>query len=170
MEKEQTIASMQKQIEELKRRAEQGSQQLQGEVQELNWSRCCAPSFPSTPSSRCQRANMAATSSSESSAHAAQSAAQSSGSPNGPRTGATAGWPSCAKTSAPPRPRSPCWSARCCPRTWRLSISWTACGSRTPRAALPVALALRQMLYRSRRWPASQPRASRPRWRWSTST
>src|SRR5690606_6941398 len=35
MEKEQTIAAMQKQIEELKRRAEQGSQQLQGEVQEL---------------------------------------------------------------------------------------------------------------------------------------
>ena len=34
-EKEQTISSMQKQIEELKRRAEQGSQQLQGEVMEL---------------------------------------------------------------------------------------------------------------------------------------
>jgi hypothetical protein len=34
-EKEQTITSMQRQIEELKRRAEQGSQQLQGEVQEL---------------------------------------------------------------------------------------------------------------------------------------
>lgn len=34
-EKEQTIASMSKQIEELKRKAEQGSQQLQGEVQEL---------------------------------------------------------------------------------------------------------------------------------------
>jgi len=34
-EKEQTIAAMQKQIEDLKRRAEQGSQQLQGEVQEL---------------------------------------------------------------------------------------------------------------------------------------
>lgn len=34
-EKEQTIASMQRQIEDLKRRAEQGSQQLQGEVQEL---------------------------------------------------------------------------------------------------------------------------------------
>ncbi|MEK7359648.1 MAG: DUF2130 domain-containing protein, partial [Planctomycetota bacterium] len=32
LEKEQTIASMQKQIEELKRRADQGSQQLQGEV------------------------------------------------------------------------------------------------------------------------------------------
>jgi hypothetical protein len=35
MEKDQTIISMQKQIEELKRKAEQGSQQLQGEVQEL---------------------------------------------------------------------------------------------------------------------------------------
>lgn len=35
MEKEQTITSMQKQIEELRRRAEQGSQQLQGEVLEL---------------------------------------------------------------------------------------------------------------------------------------
>lgn len=35
MEKEQTITSMQKQIEDLKRKAEQGSQQLQGEVQEL---------------------------------------------------------------------------------------------------------------------------------------
>ncbi|MHB1142243.1 MAG: DUF2130 domain-containing protein [Sulfuricaulis sp.] len=34
-EKDQTIASMQQKIEELKRRAEQGSQQLQGEVQEL---------------------------------------------------------------------------------------------------------------------------------------
>jgi hypothetical protein len=35
LEKEQTISSMQKQIEDLKRRSEQGSQQLQGEVQEL---------------------------------------------------------------------------------------------------------------------------------------
>ncbi len=34
-ERDHTIASMQKQIEELKRKAEQGSQQLQGEVQEL---------------------------------------------------------------------------------------------------------------------------------------
>ena len=34
-EREQTITSMQKQIEELRRRAEQGSQQLQGEVMEL---------------------------------------------------------------------------------------------------------------------------------------
>jgi len=35
LEKEHTISAMQKQIEELKRKAEQGSQQLQGEAQEL---------------------------------------------------------------------------------------------------------------------------------------
>ncbi len=35
MEKDQTIASMQQKIEELKQKAEQGSQQLQGEVQEI---------------------------------------------------------------------------------------------------------------------------------------
>lgn len=35
LEKEEQIASMQRQIDELKRKAEQGSQQLQGEVQEL---------------------------------------------------------------------------------------------------------------------------------------
>lgn len=45
-EKEQTIASMQKQIEELKRRAEQGSQQLQGEVQELEIEALLKSKFP----------------------------------------------------------------------------------------------------------------------------
>jgi hypothetical protein len=47
MEKEQTIASMQKQIEDLKRRAEQGSQQLQGEVQELQLESLLTTKFPS---------------------------------------------------------------------------------------------------------------------------
>jgi len=46
MEKEQTIASMQKQIEELKRKAEQGSQQLQGEVQELALEELLSTKFP----------------------------------------------------------------------------------------------------------------------------
>ncbi len=45
-EKEQTITSMQKQIEELKRRAEQGSQQLQGEVQELELETLLTARFP----------------------------------------------------------------------------------------------------------------------------
>ncbi|HSE57401.1 MAG TPA: DUF2130 domain-containing protein, partial [Nitrospiraceae bacterium] len=46
LEKEQTIASMQKQIEELKRKAEQGSQQLQGEVQELEIEALLGATFP----------------------------------------------------------------------------------------------------------------------------
>ena len=46
MEKEQTITSMQKQIEDLKRRAEQGSQQLQGEVQELELESLLSSQFP----------------------------------------------------------------------------------------------------------------------------
>jgi len=45
-EKEQTITAMQRQIEELKRRAEQGSQQLQGEVQELEIEAVLSRSFP----------------------------------------------------------------------------------------------------------------------------
>ncbi|MDA8162595.1 MAG: DUF2130 domain-containing protein [Desulfobacteraceae bacterium] len=46
MEKEQTISSMQKQIEDLKRKAEQGSQQLQGEVQELELETLLSAKFP----------------------------------------------------------------------------------------------------------------------------
>jgi hypothetical protein len=45
-EKEETIASMQRQIQELKRRAEQGSQQLQGEVQELDLETRLNAKFP----------------------------------------------------------------------------------------------------------------------------
>lgn len=46
LEKEQTIASMQKQIEDLRRKAEQGSQQLQGEVQELELENLLRAGFP----------------------------------------------------------------------------------------------------------------------------
>lgn len=46
MEKEQIIAGMQKQIEELKRKSEQGSQQLQGEVQELELETLLRGKFP----------------------------------------------------------------------------------------------------------------------------
>ena len=46
MEKDQTITAMQKQIEDLKRRAEQGSQQLQGEVQELELEALLTTKFP----------------------------------------------------------------------------------------------------------------------------
>ena len=46
MEAEQTISAMQKQVEELKRKAEQGSQQLQGEVQELELEALLSAKFP----------------------------------------------------------------------------------------------------------------------------
>ena len=46
VEREQTIASMQKKIEELKQKAEQGSQQLQGEVQELELESLLRAKFP----------------------------------------------------------------------------------------------------------------------------
>jgi hypothetical protein len=45
-EKEQTILAMGRQIEELKRKAEQGSQQLQGEVQELDLESILRSQFP----------------------------------------------------------------------------------------------------------------------------
>jgi hypothetical protein len=45
-EYEQTIVSMKKQIEDLKKRAEQGSQQLQGEVQELELENLLRLGFP----------------------------------------------------------------------------------------------------------------------------
>lgn len=45
-EKEEQIAGMQRQIEDLKRRAEQGSQQLQGEVQELELEATLRGKFP----------------------------------------------------------------------------------------------------------------------------
>ena len=46
-EKDQTILSMQKTVEELKRKADQGSQQLQGEVQELELENLLKAKFPS---------------------------------------------------------------------------------------------------------------------------
>jgi hypothetical protein len=45
-EKEETISSMQRQIEDLKRRAEQGSQQLQGEVLEMELESLLRTQFP----------------------------------------------------------------------------------------------------------------------------
>lgn len=46
LEREEQIASMQRQIDELKRRAEQGSQQLQGEVQEIELEGTLRAKFP----------------------------------------------------------------------------------------------------------------------------
>ncbi len=46
IEKEETIAGMKRQIEDLKRKAEQGSQQLQGEAQEIELEKLLRAKFP----------------------------------------------------------------------------------------------------------------------------
>ncbi len=61
LEKEEQIASMQRRIEELKRKAEQGSQQLQGEVQELELETMLRARFPHDIIEPVGRENSAAT-------------------------------------------------------------------------------------------------------------
>ncbi|WP_340121377.1 DUF2130 domain-containing protein [Methylobacter svalbardensis] len=83
---------MQKQIEDLKRRAEQGSQQLQGEVQELELENRCAQNFLLMQLNRYPKANLAAMCCTVLSVQAVILAAPSCGSSNVPRTGAMPGW------------------------------------------------------------------------------
>ena len=61
MEKDQTIASMQQKIEELKQKAEQGSSSYKVKCKNLSWKPCCAPNFPLIPSSLCPKGNSVAT-------------------------------------------------------------------------------------------------------------
>ena len=91
MEKEQIIAAMQKQIEDLKRKAEQGSRQLQGEVQELELESLLRTKFPFDVIEPVPRANTAGMWCTVLSARAARPAAPSCGSPSAPKTGATHG-------------------------------------------------------------------------------
>jgi hypothetical protein len=60
-EKEEQIASMQRQIEDLRRKAEQGSQQLQGEVQELALEALLRQKFPRYVIEPFRKASSAAT-------------------------------------------------------------------------------------------------------------
>lgn len=105
MEKEQTITSMQKQIEELKRRAEQGSQQLQGEVQELVLEDLLK-TIRMILLSPSLKVNTAVTYCIESVGHWGSPAAQSYGNLNAQRTGVTDGFQNCVMTSELPRQKS----------------------------------------------------------------
>jgi hypothetical protein len=67
-EKEETIAGMQRQIEALKRKAEQGSQQLQGEVQELELESLLSAKFPTRLTLQCRSKSQPSNSSSTPSA------------------------------------------------------------------------------------------------------
>ena len=104
-EKEQTIASMRTQIDDLKRRAEQGSQQLQGEVQELELEALLTAKFRMTLSNHSARVNMAAISCKASSAAKGSGVVLFFGRLNGRRTGVTPGCPSSERINATPRPR-----------------------------------------------------------------
>ena len=55
-EKDKLIEDLKRQGEEFRRKAEQGSQQLQGEVAELPWKRPSRPPSPWTPSRKCRKA------------------------------------------------------------------------------------------------------------------
>jgi hypothetical protein len=118
MEKDQTITAMQKQIEELKRRAEQGSQQLQGEVQELELEALLAARFPRDTIQPVAKGEFG-------------------GDVLHRVIGPTAGCQNCAKISAPPKPRSPSSSARHCRKISKLSASSTASGSPIPKSLCP---------------------------------
>ena len=61
-EKERQLGDMRRQIEDLKRKAEQGSQQLQGEAERgENWNRSCGPTFLRTRLAQSARASVGPT-------------------------------------------------------------------------------------------------------------
>ncbi len=134
-EKEQTILGMQKQIEDLKRRAEQGSQQLQGEVQELQLEALVAREFPARCDSarsqgRVRRRHHSAGRQRPPASHAAKSF----GSRSARAIGAMAGCKSCATTSAPPKRMRRSSYRRRCRNPSTFSARSTAFGSPRPNA------------------------------------
>ena len=169
-EREETIASMQRQIEVLKQKAEQGSQQLQGEVQEMELESLLARSFPQILSSPCPKESSAETSSTKYSPPPGNSAGRFFGNRNEPRTGATAGSGSCAMTSGQQEPILRFWSLVRCPKEvrrvrlhrWRLGRRTALRGSGRDRPAAVV----------DRGWHrcARQIWDRAPRWGWSTNT
>src|SRR3984893_7595696 len=96
-EKEEQIASMQRQIEDLRRKAEQGSQQLQGEVQELALEALLRQKFPRDVIDPVPKGEFGGD-------LIQKAAARSCGRPSAPRTGPTAGSARSGKTNGRPRP------------------------------------------------------------------
>jgi len=129
-EKEQTITSMQKQIEDLKRRAEQGSQQLQGEVVELELETLLRTRFPQDSIEPVPKGEHGGDVLQRVVGPVVWRAARSFGSRSEPRTGVTGGSRSSVTTSAQQRQRWRSSSARLFPRTSKSSSSLTAFGLR----------------------------------------
>jgi hypothetical protein len=145
-EKEQTISSMQKQIEDLKRRAEQGSQQLQGEVQELELETLLKAKFPHDTIAPVPKGEHGGDVLQRVVSRSVRPAEQFFGNPSAPKIGATAGWQNSATTSGRPRQKLPSSSARCFPKALKPSAWSKAYGLHCRRRHLPVAVALRYTL------------------------
>ena len=86
-EKDQTIESMRRTIEELKRKAEQGSQQSQGEVLELELEELLRGRFPTDPIEPVGKGELGADVIQQVNGAIGQSAASSFGKPSAPRHG-----------------------------------------------------------------------------------
>ena len=107
MEKDQTIASMQQKIEELKRRAEQGSQQLQGEVQELALENLLRVKFPFNSIDPVPKGDYGGDVLTALLERPGNPGAPFYGRPNVPENGAIFGWLNCERTSVPLKRKSP---------------------------------------------------------------
>ena len=151
---------MQKQIEDLRRKAEQGSQQLQGEVQELELESLLRSKFPLDSIEPVPKGEFGGDVLQRVLGVSASIAARFCGNPSGPKTGATAGSPSSVTISGRQGRTGALISSAAEGRD--ASIMSTASGS--PIALRdPVAIALRQSLIEiaAARQAA---KASRPRW------
>lgn len=107
LEKDQTIDSMARTIEELKRKAEQGSQQSQGEVLELELEDLLRGRFPADLIEPVGKGELGRTSCSKSTVRWVSPLVSSFGNPSVLRPGATGGLPSFATTSAAVAPTWP---------------------------------------------------------------
>ena len=125
-ELEKQLDTQKKLAAEMQRKAEQGSMQLQGEVQELELENLLRAKFPFDSIEPVPKGEFGGDASTAPVAHPA---AASCGNSNAPKTGVTAGWPNYETTSAAPRPKCACWSARRYPKGWTRLIYWTECGS-----------------------------------------
>lgn len=127
-EKDQTIESMTRTIEELKRKAEQGSQQSQGEVLELELEELLKSRFPMDVIEPVGKGELGADMIQQVNGQLGQPAGIILWETKRTKAGAMGGWPSCATISAAP---GPMWRSSFlipCPNTLSILTWLTAYG------------------------------------------
>ena len=130
-EKEAQIASMQRQIEELKRKAEQGSQQLQGEALELELETTLRAKFPLDNIEPVGKGEFGGDIIQRVVGPSGQVCGAFCGNPRGRKTGAMGGSLSCAATNAPLALKSPSWYHAHSRSMLKRSGMWTVSGSQS---------------------------------------